>query len=125
MRQGENNRFGRINHRTAAQRDHQVRIAAVHELHTAYHCGDIRIGDDIIPSLEGKAALAQDLRHPVSKAKLHHHLVSDQQHVAGGQLGQNSERILTKAEPGFQQKFTHWAIHSLSVPKHVLDNGDH
>ena len=125
LRQGENNRFGCINHRTAAQRDNQIRIAVIHPLHTAHHGGDIRVGHHVVPDLESDAARIEDLRDAIGEAKLNHRLVGGQQHVAGGQLVQDGKRILTKANPGFQQKFTHWVIDSLSVPKHVLDNGDH
>ena len=89
LRQGENNRFGRVNDRPAAQRHHQIRIAGIHQLHPADDSGDIRIRYHVIPDLEGDAALAPGARHAFGETKFDHRLVGHQQDVAGGELVQN------------------------------------
>lgn len=48
---GENNRFGGIDYRTAAERDNQIRIVVIHQLHAAHHGGDIRIRHHVVPHL--------------------------------------------------------------------------
>ncbi len=55
------------------------------------------------PSTGTDAALAQDLRHPFGQANFHHHLIGDQQHLAGGHFGQGGQGVLTEADRGFSK----------------------
>ena len=102
LRQGENNRFGGIDYRTAAERDNQIRIVVIHQLHAAHHGGDIRIGHHVVPHLPGDPALAQQGGDALGEAKLDHRLIGHQQYAAGGEFVQHREGVLTEANPRFQ-----------------------
>ena len=96
--------------------DNQIRIAGIHPLHTAHHGGDIRIATTSSRHEKRCRAHGSGASDAIGEAKFNHRLVGHQQDVAGGSSSEPQARP-DQSGSGFQQKFTHWVIHSLSVPE--------